>query len=251
METTSSIILEVQNLTKQYSQTSEPAVRGFGITVSEGETIGLLGPNGAGKTTAISMMSTLMKPSAGKVFICGIDAVKHPSEVKKLIGYVPQEVALYPTLSVRENLRFLGRIYGLKGAELDERIALSLDFVGLVDSADEYVSRFSGGMKRRANLAAGILHKPKLLFLDEPTVGIDPQSRALILDRLAMMRVDTTMIYTTHYLGEVEQICSRVAIMDKGQIIAEGALARIYDLVPGSTNLEEVFMGLTGKHLRD
>jgi ABC-2 type transport system ATP-binding protein len=250
-DTPRAIALSVQELSKTYSGAQLPAVDGLTISISEGEAFGLLGPNGAGKTTAISIMSTLMKPTAGSVVICGIDAVRRPSEVKNLIGYVPQEVALYPTLSARENLRFLGRVYGMKGKGLEDRIAECLDFVGLAGSADQHVAKFSGGMKRRANLAAGILHTPKILFLDEPTVGIDPQSRNLILERLAMMKESTTMVYTTHYMGEVEQFCSSVAIMDAGRIVAEGTLKELYRRVPGSANLEEVFIGLTGNRLRD
>jgi ABC-2 type transport system ATP-binding protein len=243
--------LTVRDLTKTYSGASRPAVNGFNISIREGEAFGLLGPNGAGKTTAISIMSTLMKPTGGNVTICGIDAVRHPKEVKRLIGYVPQEVALYPTMSARENLRFMGRIYGLKSKDLENRITECIDFVGLENAADQYIAQFSGGMKRRANLAAGILHKPKILFLDEPTVGIDPQSRNLILERLATMKTTTTMVYTTHYMGEVEQLCSHVAIMDRGRIIAEGTLSDLCAYVPGSSNLEEVFIGLTGNQLRD
>lgn len=244
-------ILVAQNLVKTYPGARVSAVNGLTISINEGEVFGLLGPNGAGKTTAISIMNTLMRPTGGAVTICGIDAVRYPSEVKGFIGYVPQEVALYPTMSVRENLRFIGRIYGLKGKDLEARIDECIDFVGLEGGADQRVHTYSGGMKRRANLAAGILHRPKILFLDEPTVGIDPQSRNLILERLAAMKGGTAMIYTTHYMGEVEQICSRVAIMDMGHIIAEGTLKDLCDYVPGSTNMEEVFIGLTGKRLRD
>jgi ABC-2 type transport system ATP-binding protein len=244
-DTSRAIALSVQGLTKTYSGAARPAVNGLTISIPEGEALGLLGPNGAGKTTAISIMSTLMKPTSGSVAICG------PSEVKNLIGYVPQEVALYPTLSARENLRFLGRIYGMKGRELEDRIVECLDFVGLAESADQYVAKFSGGMKRRANLAAGILNKPKVLFLDEPTVGIDPQSRNLILEKLATMKESTTMIYTTHYMGEVENLCSSVAIMDAGGIIVEGTPEELINRIPGCANLEDVFIALTGRNLRD
>ncbi len=244
-------ILVTQNLVMKYPGAPVSAVNGLTISINEGEIFGLLGPNGAGKTTAISIMNTLMRPGSGTVTICGIDAIRYPSEVKGFIGYVPQEIALYPTMSVRENLRFMGRIYDLKGKDLEARIDECIDFVGLERGADARVHTYSGGMKRRANLAAGILHKPKILFLDEPTVGIDPQSRNLILEKLVAMKGETTMIYTTHYMGEVEQICSRMAIMDTGHIIVEGTLKDLYDHVPGSTNLEEVFIGLTGKQLRD
>jgi ABC-2 type transport system ATP-binding protein len=244
-------VLAVKDLNKSYPGASSPAVKDLNLTIRKGEIFGLLGPNGAGKTTAISIMSTLMKPASGTVTINGIDAVKLPKEAKKMIGYVPQEIALYAEMSARENLRFLGRVLGLRGTELEDRISECIEFVGLQDSADKRVFNYSGGMKRRANLAAGILNKPEILFLDEPTVGIDPQSRNLILDKLYAMKTNTTMVYTTHYMGEVEQICSRVAIMDMGRIIVEDTLDQLYCRVPGSTNLEEVFIGLTGKRLRD
>jgi ABC-2 type transport system ATP-binding protein len=244
-------MLVTRDLTKTYPGAPEPAVRKLNIFVTEGEIFGLLGPNGAGKTTVISVMTTLLKPTAGNVVICGIDAVEHPGEVKRLIGYVPQDVALYGNLSARENLRFLGRVSGLRGKALEQRIAECIDFVGLNTSADQRVYTYSGGMKRRANLAAGILHKPKILFLDEPTVGIDPQSRNLILERLSSMKEHTTMVYTTHYMGEVETLCSRVAIMDTGRIIAEGTPEELIGLGHGCANLEDVFITLTGKQLRD
>ena len=244
-------IIVVRDLRKTYPGASGPAVKSFNMFITEGEIVGLLGPNGAGKTTTISMMSTLVKPTNGSITIYGIDIVRYPQEVKRLIGYVPQEVALYPNLSARENLRFLGRVSGLKGKALEQRISECIDFVGLAESADRYIYTYSGGMKRRANLAAGILNEPKVLFLDEPTVGIDPQSRNLILEKLATMKGKTTMIYTTHYMGEVENLCSSVAIMDVGSIIAEGTPEELIDRTPGSANLEDVFIALTGRQLRD
>ena len=244
-------ILTAQDLTKIYPGASQPAVNNFNISISEREIFGLLGPNGAGKTTAISMMSTLMKPTGGTVTIYGIDIVRYPKEAKKLIGYVPQEIALYANLSARESLRFLGRVSGMRGKALELRIAECIDFVGLEGSADQRVYTYSGGMKRRANLAAGILNKPKVLFLDEPTVGIDPQSRNLILEKLSSIKESTTMVYTTHYMGEVETLCSSVAIMDAGGIIAEGTPEELMNRIPKCANLEDVFIALTGKQLRD
>jgi ABC-2 type transport system ATP-binding protein len=244
-------IIIAKDLRKIYPGASQPAVKDFNISITEGEVFGLLGPNGAGKTTMISMMSTLVKPTSGSITIYGIDIVRSPQEVKRLIGYVPQEVALYPNLSARENLRFLGRVSGLRGKTLEQRVSECIDFVGLDESADRQVYTYSGGMKRRANLAAGILNKPKVLFLDEPTVGIDPQSRNLILEKLATMKESTTMIYTTHYMGEVENLCSSVAIMDAGGIIAEGTPAELINRMPGCANLEDVFIALTGRALRD
>jgi ABC-2 type transport system ATP-binding protein len=243
--------ITIKNIFLTYPGSPSPAVDGLNLSIGKGEIFGLLGPNGAGKTTAISMMSTLIKPSSGTITIEGKDAARFPKEVKKLIGYVPQEIALYAEMTARENLRYLGQVLGMKGIELEERISECIELVGLEGSADKRVHTYSGGMKRRANLAAGILNRPKILFLDEPTAGIDPQSRNLILDKLSSMRSQTTMVYTTHYLGEVEQICSRIAIMDAGRIIADGALEQLYSMAPGSATLEDVFIRLTGRRLRD
>jgi len=249
--TSSDEVLSARGLVKIYPGTSKPALTGIDISIKEGTVFGLLGPNGAGKTTAISIMSTLLRPTSGRVTVCGIDAALHPGRVRRLIGCVPQEIALYQNLTARENLRFFGRMYGLRGRALEEKISDSVHLVGLEESADQRVFTYSGGMKRRANLAAGILHGPKLLFLDEPTVGIDPQSRNLILERLAGLKDRITMLYTTHYMEEAEQLCSYVAIIDMGAIIAEGAPAGLIDRFPGSRNLEDVFIRLTGKQLRD
>ncbi|MDR2018090.1 MAG: ABC transporter ATP-binding protein [Syntrophobacterales bacterium] len=244
-------ILGVHNLSKVYPRASRPALNGVNLTIGEGSIFGLLGPNGAGKTTAISIMSTLLQPTVGTVTICGIDTVKYPGQVRSLIGCVPQEIALYQNLTGRENLRFFGRMYGLRGKILEARVSESIDFVGLNESADQRVFTYSGGMKRRANLAVGILHGPKLLFLDEPTVGIDPQSRSLILERLARLKDRMTMVYTTHYMEEAELLCSYVAVIDAGSIIAEGPPAELISRYPGCLNLEALFIRLTGKQLRD
>ncbi len=244
-------LLEARQLVKFYRKASMPALNGLTVSIREGEVFGLLGPNGAGKTTAISIMNTLLKPTSGSITVCGINAVRYPAQVRGLIGFVPQEIALYQNLTVRENLQFFGRIYGLRGKELAVRISEFLELVGLEESAGQRVFACSGGMKRRANLAAGILHKPKLVFLDEPTVGIDPQSRNLILERLSAMKERTTMVYTTHYMEEAETLCSNVAIMDSGHIIAEGSPEGLIRSRPGCVNLEALFLALTGKQLRD
>jgi ABC-2 type transport system ATP-binding protein len=244
-------LLDARQLVKIYRKASKPALNGLNISVREGEVFGLLGPNGAGKTTAISIMNTLLKPTSGSITVCGVNALRNPAQTRRLIGFVPQEIALYQNLTVRENLQFFGRIYGLQGKELAMRISEFLELVGLEESAGQRVFACSGGMKRRANLAAGILHKPKLLFLDEPTVGIDPQSRNLILERLSVMKERTTMVYTTHYMEEAESLCSYVAIMDAGQIISEGSPQELIRHLPGCANLEALFLGLTGKQLRD
>jgi ABC-2 type transport system ATP-binding protein len=234
-----------------YRGNREPSLAGLDLTIPAGALFGLLGPNGAGKTTAISIMSTILKPSAGTVRIFGLDTRKEKRRVKALLGLVPQELALYQPLTANENLRFFGRLYGLSGPELKRRIAECLEFVGLADRGDQLVHTFSGGMKRRLNLAAGILHQPKLLFLDEPTVGIDAQSRNLILDRLAHLNQQgTTMIYTTHYMEEAERLCSEVAIIDMGKVIAGGRPAELIR-AGGHCTLQELFFALTGRKLRD
>jgi ABC-2 type transport system ATP-binding protein len=245
------VMLEARELVKVYRKGAQPALNGLTVSVGEGEVFGLLGPNGAGKTTAISIMNTLLKPTSGTLSVCGINALKFPAQVRQLIGFVPQEIALYQNLTILENLQFFGQIYGLQSRELAARISEFLDLVGLTESAGKRVLACSGGMKRRANLAAGILHKPKIVFLDEPTVGIDPQSRNLILERLSALKESTAMVYTTHYMEEAESLCSYVAIMDSGQIVAEGTPEELIHSLPGCPNLEGLFLTLTGKRLRD
>jgi len=243
--------LATDHLVKVYRGADRPAVNKLTLSIGSGQIFGVLGPNGAGKTTAISVMNTRLKPTSGSVTVCGIDVVKYPWRAKQLIGYVPQDIALFAELSVRENLAFFGRVYGLRGKKLQQRINECAEFVGLEGNLDQRVFTFSGGMKRRANLAAGLIHEPKVLFLDEPTVGIDPQSRNLILERLATLKDKTTMVYTTHYMREVELLCSHVVIMDAGEIIAEGPPQGLLSRYPSCANLEELFIALTGKELRD
>lgn len=244
--------LAAEGLTKTYRGAERFALVEVNLSVGPGEIFGLLGPNGAGKTTAISIMSTLMRPDRGNVALCGVDALRHPAKARRLFGLVPQDIALYEGLTVRENLLYFGRLYGLKGQRLKDRVAECLDLTGLTAKADERVAACSGGMKRRANLAAGILHEPKLVFLDEPTVGIDAQSRQMILDRLADLgREGMSMIYTTHYMEEAEALCARVAVIDKGQIIARGKPKDLIARQEGCRNLGDIFIHLTGKRLRD
>jgi len=245
-------LLLVERLVKVYRGATAAAVNGLDFTVRPGEIFGLLGPNGAGKTTAISIICTLLRQTSGRVVLCSQDTALNPSGVRGLFGLAPQDIALYPSLTARENLRYFGRLYGLKRRRLSERIDECLALVGLTDSADTRIDAFSGGMKRRANLAAAILHTPRLLVLDEPTVGIDAQSRNLILENLKKLRdAGMTIIYTTHYMEEAEQICDRVAVMDKGSIVAIGTPGELIGRVEGCGNLEDVFLRLTGKQLRD
>ncbi len=245
-------ILIARDLMKLYTGSSRPALNGLDISIDSGDIFGLLGPNGAGKTTTISILSTLIRPTKGNILICGNDSVRHPGKVKKLIGLVPQEIALYSNLTARENLRYFGRLYGLCGNQLETRIDEYLELFSLEHNADQKIFTCSGGMKRRFNLVAGILHRPRLLFLDEPTVGIDVQSRTLILERLAQLKNHGIgMIYTTHYMEEAEAICSRVAIIDEGKSIAEGAPSELINDSSECDNLGDLFLSLTGKRLRD
>ncbi len=212
-------ILIVQDLHKSFGEIK--AVRGISLQVAQGELFGLLGPNGAGKTTTLSMLTGLLSPDRGRITMKGLDFRTHTHQLKARMGLVPQELALYPALSARQNLTFFGRIYGLKGRDLRRRVDEVLEMIGLTGRADDPVETYSGGMKRRVNIGAGLLHKPDILFLDEPTVGVDPQSRNAILESVeALNRAGVTVIYTTHYMEEAQRLCHRVAIVDEGQIIA-------------------------------
>ena len=213
-------ILEVDNLVKKYGDFE--AVKGVSFSVEEGEVFGLLGPNGAGKSTTISMLTCLFPPTEGTARVFGHDVVKDASQVKRLIGIVPQDLALYPTLNARQNLKFYGQMFGLGGADLKQRVEAVLKYVSMTDRANDTVKTYSGGMKRRINLAVGLIHSPRLLFLDEPTVGVDPQSRNHIFESVERLNREQGMslLYTSHYMEEVERLCHRVAIVDRGQIIA-------------------------------
>jgi len=223
-------ILEVRGLRKSYN--GRPVVAGIDLEMKDGEVFGLLGPNGAGKSTTISIISGLIKPNAGSVHIAGVDVFRDQMAARRLIGVVPQDIALYPTLTARENLAFWGHMYGLNGAPLRKRVDEVLELVGLADRADQRIDKYSGGMKRRINIGAGLLHRPKLLLMDEPTVGIDPQSRNHILDTVRELnRQGTSVLYTSHYMEEVEVLCDRIAIMDLGKVIACGSLNELRLLV--------------------
>jgi len=212
-------ILIAQDLVKYYGDNH--AVDGISLQVARGEVFGLLGPNGAGKTTTISMLTGLFPPTRGTILVDGIDLAKETNKAKAKIGLVPQDLALYPTLSARQNLRFWGRIYGLRGKLLHDRVEEMLQMVGLTEKGDKAIDTYSGGMKRRINIAAGLLHKPDILFLDEPTVGVDPQSRNAIFEGVEELnRQGMTVIYTTHYMEEAQRLCHRVAIVDLGKLIA-------------------------------
>ena len=240
--------IQTKSLEKQYRGADQKAVNGLNLEVFESEIYGLLGPNGAGKTTSISILCGLIKSTAGKVLYFEDAAF----ELKKNIGVVPQEIALFENLSGKENLQYFAAMYGLDKKEIQAEIDRLLEKFGLAHKADELLKNYSGGMKRRINMLAAILHQPKILFLDEPTVGIDVQSKKVILDFLQELNKNgTTIIYTSHYMEEAEKICDRVGIIEQGQIIIEGKPSELLAEHTDCKDLEDIFIKLTGKNLRD
>jgi len=222
-------MINVSNLKKTFDTVD--ALKGISFNIPQGECYGLLGPNGAGKTTTISIMSTLIEPDDGEVNIAGYDLKKNPLDCKKSIGVVTQEIALYNEFSAYDNLLFWGGIYKIPGQELTDRIDDILDLLGLTDRKNDKVKTYSGGMKRRINIASALLHRPKVLFMDEPTVGIDPQSRNLIFEVVEKLHNEgMTIIYTTHYMEEAERLCDRIGIIDNGEIIAQGTMKELKTL---------------------
>jgi ABC-2 type transport system ATP-binding protein len=243
--------IEVEHLVKIYKGSAEPAVNNISFTIPSKSIFGLLGPNGAGKTTTISILCGLLKPTSGEVNVLGLSSSRHDQEIKSMIGVVPQDIALYPTLTAFENLQYIGNMYGLKGQPLKENILKNLDHFGLLEHSKKQVGTFSGGMKRRVNLIAGILHKPKILFLDEPTVGVDVHSRNVITEHLHTLNKEgMTIIYTSHLMEEAENLCSYISIIDAGKIIASGEPKTLI-AQNQSHNLEQLFLKMTGKQLRD
>ena len=229
--------IQVQNLRRSFGDLQ--AVRGVSFDVQAGEIFSLLGPNGAGKTTTISMLSTLLRPDAGDALIMGHSILRDPMAVKSVLGVVPQEIALYEDLSARENLTFWGKMYGLRGPTLRQRVDEVLNVIGLSDRAHGRVGKFSGGMKRRVNIGVALLHKPQVIYMDEPTVGIDPQSRRSILDSVvALKNQGMTVLYTTHYMEEAQELSDHIAIMDHGQLIACGAQEELVKLVGQQTRID-------------
>ncbi|WP_163580739.1 ABC transporter ATP-binding protein [Gracilibacillus saliphilus] len=231
-------MLETINVSKSFK--GKKAVQDVNLYLDRGESVGLLGPNGAGKSTTISMISTLIKPTSGEIKLNGVNTVNKPADIRRVLGVVPQELALYQELSAYENLKFFGSIYKLKGKELENRIQHALEIVGLKDRQKDLVKTFSGGMKRRVNIAAALLHKPQILILDEPTVGIDPQSRNHILETVRSLNETdgTTILYTSHYMEEVEQLCDRVYIMDHGEVIAAGSKAELLSILSSEDTIK-------------
>jgi ABC-2 type transport system ATP-binding protein len=246
------ISIQIKNLTKWYKGNIKPAIDNISLDIAEGRIFGLLGPNGAGKTTTIRILCGLMNPTGGEITIDGLDLKKDATKIKRIIGVVPQEIALYPTLTAQENLSVFGGICGLKGNDLKSRIDKWLHVFGLEKNRNQQIGRFSGGMKRRLNLIAGIIHDPKILFLDEPTVGVDVHSKNVIIDNLfEISRSGTTIVYTSHYLEEAENLCSHLAIIDEGVIIKQGTLADLKRNHNEGYGLEDIFLELTGRGLRD
>lgn len=244
-------MIKIEQLSKKYKGADAYSVSGLDLFIDEKEIFGLLGPNGAGKTTLISLLCSLIKPTSGSFTIDGL-TYKSPNQLKQLIGIVPQEYALYPELTANENLRYFGSMYGLKGQLLKSKISQAIETLGLSKFADKKVSTFSGGMKRRINLIASILHEPKVLFLDEPTVGVDVQSKNVIIKYLQLLnKKGTTIIYTSHHLNEAEDFCTKVAIIDHGKIMSQGQPQELISNQKNANNLEDVFLALTGKELRD
>lgn len=247
-------ILKLSGLSKKFD--GKTVVDHISLDIKEGEIFGLLGPNGAGKSTTLNMVCSLLKPTSGSIEAFGMDASKSMNKIKSRIGYIPQELAIHGNLKAWENVELFTSLYGVKGKALKAAINDSLEFVGLFDRRNSFAKTFSGGMKRRLNIACAIGHKPDLMIFDEPTVGIDPQSRNFILEKIKEANKNgATVIYTSHYMEEVEAICTRIAIMDNGRIIATGTREELVALVTDEPNsnitLEEVFLTLTGKKLRD
>ncbi|AMA48510.1 MULTISPECIES: ABC transporter ATP-binding protein [Flavobacterium] len=245
-------IIHITKLYKQYKGADFFSVNDLNLSIAENDIFGLLGPNGAGKTTLLSILCGLVKPTSGTFTIDGLTYSNDAQKIKQNIGVVPQEYALYPTLTARENLLYFGSMLGLKGNELKTKVDQLLEHLGLLKFAHKRVETFSGGMKRRVNLIAGILHDPKVLFLDEPTVGVDVQSKNVIINFLKELNTKgTTIIYTSHHLTEAQDFCNKIAIIDRGTIFAEGTPDELIQKTPDAYNLEDVFIALTGKELRD
>jgi ABC-2 type transport system ATP-binding protein len=251
-----STLVQVNNLIKTFGKNE--AVKGVTFTIGKGEIFGLLGPNGAGKSTTINIMCGYFEPTSGDTIIDGISVTREPMRVKRLLGVVPQEIALYKDFNSMENLEFFGELYGMSTKERKKRAEEILHFVGLFDRRKEPVQNFSGGMQRRINMAIAMMHNPNFLLMDEPTVGVDPQSRENIFDTIEKLRDQgTTILYTTHYMEEAERLCNHIAIMDEGRIIAMGTLEQLLAMrdqaqeVQRPHGLQDLFIQLTGKTLRD
>lgn len=245
-------MVEIKGVSRHYKNAARPAVNDLSLNIPDKSIFGLLGPNGAGKTTLISMLCGLYQPDSGEILTNGLNLSSHAKEIKQIIGVVPQEIALYNKLTAYENLMFLGHMYGIETGELKRRIEENLRILGLKENAHQQIRTFSGGMKRRVNLIAGILHQPKLLILDEPTVGVDIQSKTAIMEHLKKMNREqgTTIFYTSHHLDEAEDFCTDIAIIDEGKLITGGKTKELVQSY-GCKNMEEVYLKITGQRFRD
>lgn len=233
-------MIQVRELSKTFGEFK--AINNINLNIKKGEIFGLLGPNGAGKSTLINIMSSVLKADSGTISLNGIDLSTHKSESKSIIGIVPQEISLYENFSAYENLKFFGKLYGIDSAVLKKRIEEILELIGLEKRKNDLIKTYSGGMKRRINIAAALLHQPKILLMDEPTVGVDPQSRNQIFEVVEQLnKQGLTIIYTTHYMEEVERLCNTIAIMDSGKIIAQGTLEALQNQTKSKEKLEIVF----------
>lgn len=248
----SNSVIHINQLYKKYKEADDFSIKNLSLDIKSKEIFGLLGPNGAGKTTLLSILCGLLKPTSGDFTINGLSYDKNSMDIKKIIGVVPQEYALYPTLTAKENLMYFGSMCGLHKKEISSKVDEALEHLGLLKFSDKRIETFSGGMKRRINLIAGILHQPKVLFLDEPTVGVDVQSKNVIINYLKSINESgTTIIYTSHHLIEAQDFCTKIAIIDNGIVFAEGTPKQLIDTTKNASNLEDVFIQLTGKELRD
>ena len=247
------IVIDIRNITKIYKGRHEPAVDNLDLQINKGEFYGLLGPNGAGKTTLISIISSLIEPSNGSIYIKGMELKNNLDKIKPLIGIVPQDIALYEKLTAYENLYYFGSLYGITKEKLNKRIDFLLDRLGLLKYKNDKIKSFSGGMKRRINLIAGVLHRPEILILDEPVVGVDVHSRNVIRTFLQDVNANnTTIIYTSHIMEDIEKLCNKISIIDYGKLIEKNVSPK--ELVASYNDcetLEDVFLKLTGQKLRD
>ena len=241
-------MIQVTNLSKSFDKLQ--AVKNISFSIKKGEVFGLLGPNGAGKSTTINMMSTILSSDDGTILIDGNNLKKSPNICKTLIGVVPQEISLYDDFTAYENLLFWGQLYKIPSKELKERIATILELIGLSDRKNDLIKTYSGGMKRRINIASAILHKPKILFMDEPTVGVDPQSRNRIFEIVEnLKKLGMTIVYTTHYMEEVERLCNRIAIIDAGEIVAQGTQSELQKESKVKETIEITFQTITSNQV--
>ena len=248
----SDAIVRIDSVTKQYRRTSKPAVDQLDLQIPAGSVFGLLGPNGAGKSTLVMMLCGLLRPDNGTISVLGMNVGEQGAAVRKRIGVAPQEIALFPTLTAFENLEYFGKMYGLHSTHTRKSINNYLQVFGLSDKATKRVHTFSGGMKRRLNLIAALMHEPDVLILDEPTSGVDVQSRNIVLEFLSGLKSkNITIIYSSHFLEEAEKICTDIAIIDEGRLIARGSPTSLIHGHADCNSLEDLFLKLTGKHIRD